>query len=288
MVIGIIFSVVALVGWGLGDFFIQRTVRKTSVPSAVCYIGLFASIALLPFVWHEIPLIWSSQNNLFLIGGLAILTLVCAIVEFAAFGEGKIAVLEPVLSSELPLTVILGVALLHETLSLWQVVLMIAVFIGITLVVTVQAGHLRHRHVLLERGTLLALFSVVGLAVGNVLVAMASRNISPLLTVWSTFLFIGISTFLYIIMSGKFGQFVNNFKQNKILVLAESFFDTLGWVAFAYATTYTSLAIATTISESYVILAIGLGLYFNKEKLRLHQLVGLPIAIVAILVFSTS
>lgn len=285
---GIVFSLLALVGWGFGDFFIQRTVRKTSVSAAICYIGLFAGVTLLPFVWKDIPRVWESKENLILLGGLAFLTLVCAVIEFIAFGEGKIAVLEPVLSSELPLTVILGVAILGETLTLPQAALMIAVFIGITLVVTVQAGHLKHRHVLLERGTLLALTCVVGLAVGNVLVAMASRNLSPLLTIWSTFFFIGIATFIYIVLSGKFGKFVSDFRKHKTLVVSEGFFDTLGWVAFGYATTYTSLAVATTISESYVLLAIGLGIFFNKERLKVHQIVGLPIALGAILLFAAA
>lgn len=221
-----------------------------------------------------------------MLGGLAVLTLVCAVLEFIAFGEGKIAVLEPVLSCELPLTVILGTAFLGETLSIPQAVLVTIVFVGITLVATVQAGHLRHEHILLEKGTLLALFSVVGLAVGNVWVAQASRSLSPLLTIWSTFFFIGLSTLFFNIVTGKFSLLVKNFRRHSSLALAEGFFDTFGWVAFAYATVHTSVAIATTVSECYVLLAVTLGLIFNHEKLKIHQLAGIPIALGAILLLA--
>ncbi len=284
---GIALAFCALIGWGFGDFFIQRSVRHFGVLTALAYIGLFAGIVLLPFVWHDIPATFADIANIKLLGGLGLLTLACAIIEFTAFGEGKIAVLEPILSSELPITVILGVAVLGEVFSLTQALLMIAVFVGISLVATLQVGHLRHRHILLERGTLLALFSVLGLAAGNILVAIASREISPLMTIWSTFLFIGLASLLWLLVTGQASKFTRGLREHPILALSESFFDTFGWLAFAYATTYTSVAVATTISESYVLIAVALGIIYNREKLKLHQVLGIPLALAGVLLLSS-
>ena len=64
------------------------------------------------------------------------------------------------------------------------------------------------------------------------------------------------------------------------------FFDDLAWIMFSYATLYIPIAIATSISEVYIALAVFLGFYINKEKLKYHQIVGLLIAVVSIIILS--
>ena len=55
-----------------------------------------------------------------------------------------------------------------------------------------------------------------------------------------------------------------------LCINCHSFIDNLAWVAFAYATLYVPIAIATGISESYIALAAALGIIINKEKLKKH------------------
>jgi drug/metabolite transporter (DMT)-like permease len=284
---GLFFSLSALMGWGFGDFFIQRTIRRTAVLPALSYIGLFAGVGLLPFVWGDIPAFLSDNSNLVLLGILSLITLATSLIQFEAFKEAKLAVLEPILSMELPATVLLSVFVLGDALSPIQVLLIVAVFLGITLVTTTHRGHLSHRHILLEKGTLLGILSVTGLALGNVLVAKAAREISPLFTIWSSFLFIGVVSLITLILRGELSDWVEGIKRHPKLVLGESLCDTFGWLSFAFATTFISVPVATTISESYVLLTIGLGVLFNKEKIERHQSIGIPIAVGCVLLLAS-
>jgi uncharacterized membrane protein len=45
--------------------------------------------------------------------------------------------------------------------------------------------------------------------------------------------------------------------------------------------TLAPISISVAISESYIIIAVLLGYFVNKEKLRKHQIIGLTLAIVS-------
>lgn len=65
------------------------------------------------------------------------------------------------------------------------------------------------------------------------------------------------------------------------LVLPMTIVDNLAWIAFAFAMILAPIAIAVAISESYIIVAVLLGMFVNKEFLRTHQKIGLVLALVA-------
>ena len=57
--------------------------------------------------------------------------------------------------------------------------------------------------------------------------------------------------------------------------------DKAAWVAFAFAMSLAPIAVAVALSESYIIIAVILGLFVNKEKIQFHQKCGLVLAIFA-------
>lgn len=46
---GIIFAFIAMIGWGFGDFFIQKSTRKVGVWATIFIITLLGFIVLTPF-----------------------------------------------------------------------------------------------------------------------------------------------------------------------------------------------------------------------------------------------
>lgn len=83
-----------------------------------------------------------------------------------------------------------------------------------------------------------------------------------------------------------FGALASDLRNHGRLVLGVSIVDNAAWVFFAFAASLIPIAIATTISESYVALAVLLGLFVNREKLRRHQLLGIAIALGSVLLLS--
>jgi uncharacterized membrane protein len=57
-------------------------------------------------------------------------------------------------------------------------------------------------------------------------------------------------------------------------------------MSFAKSATLIPIGLTTAISESYIALAVLLGLYFNKEKLRYHQFIGIGIIIAGVIALS--
>ncbi len=283
-VAGIIFALVALISWGLGDFFIQKIARKTGIINALFYITAVAGIVLLPFVWGDLPNV--SLRSWTILGFSGVITFITALIQFQALKVGKLAVIEPIISLELPLTVIIAALIGREHLGIIAYALIAIVFLGIFLAVIPHQGIIKNYITRLEKGTLLALLGAVGMAVTNFVIGYGSQETTPLLAIWGTHTVIAVLCFAYLLMRGEVRSLIRNVIQNPGTIIAESIFDNAAWIAYAFAVIYIPISIAITISEGYIILAVLLGIIINKEKLRNHQTMGVVLAIIGVILLS--
>ena len=208
-----------------------------------------------------------------------------ALFDFEALRQGKIAIVEPILGFELPITVGLSLALAGESLSALQLLLIAVVFVGIMLSVTAHHSHLHYKRII-EKGVIFAGIGAVGMGLINFLVGVASQEISPLLTVWFVHSLVAIFCLVYMLYKGICKELLTDFLKNPKIIAGQSLLDNMAWITYAKSTTYIPIAVATTISESYIALAVLLGLFLNNEKLSKHQIVGVAIATVGVIVLS--
>ena len=156
--IGVLWALVAMVGWGLGDYLIQRNVRSIGIWRTLLFINVIGTVGLLPFVYKELTQIQNFHDVLLpLIAGFVML--VATIFDFEALKEGKLAIMEPILSIELPLAAIFAAILWGESLTLAGWLLIIAIFIGITLAATEHHTRLHYHKRIFEKGVIYALIS---------------------------------------------------------------------------------------------------------------------------------
>ncbi|OHB22485.1 MAG: hypothetical protein A2939_02915 [Parcubacteria group bacterium RIFCSPLOWO2_01_FULL_48_18] len=282
--VGILFSFIALVSWGFGDFFIQKTTRVIGSWKALFFIGMAGLIGLFPFVKNDLTSLNSA--NLLLLGLLGVVVVFAALFDFEALRQGKIAIVEPIIGLELPMTVGLSLALANESLSFLQLFLVGIVFIGIVLAITAHHTRLHYHKRIFERGAILAGIGAIGMALTNFLVGVSSQGISPLITIWFAHSLLAVVCGIYILFKGEFGSLISDFKNYPKPIIGQSVLDNVAWVSFAKATTYIPIAIATTISESYIALAVLLGLFVNRERLRVHQIVGVALATIGVITLS--
>jgi len=285
-ILGVIWALTALFSFGFGDFMIQRATRKIGDIHALFYIGITGGVVLLPFIWRYTPSLLLNSDGIILLLVVSVITVVASLFDFEALKEGKISIINPITGLELPITVALGVFILGEWMGWLDFVLMILVFIGIAL--ASFGGKLRHffETNYLERGVVLAFISAITMALLNFFVGVSSEETSPLLTIWFAFLFSGIFCLIIMFFTGTIKDVGRDLKRNPKLIIAQCSLDTLGWVAFAQATTFISIAITTTISEAYIALSALLGLWVGREKLATHQKVGIAITVAGVLILS--
>lgn len=284
--LGIIFSLCALLAWGFGDFFIQKSTRVVGIWKTLFFIAIVSTIGLFPFIKNEIVPTISHSSNLTLLILLTAITVFGALFSFESLKQGKIAVVEPVLGIEFPITIGLSVVLWNEHIDLLQSFLMVLIFIGIILAITEHHTHLHFHKRIFEKGVILAGVGAIAMALMNFLVGVSSQEISPLMTIWSVHVLLLIISFVYILISGGLKTIISDFKKHPKIILSQSILDNLAWISFAMATTLIPISIATSISESYIALAVLLGVFINREKLKYHQIFGVIFAISGVIILS--
>lgn len=281
---GIFFAFLAMVSWGFGDFLIQKSTRKFGNWIALFYITTFASIVLLPFVYKDIVELFRSSPILILFIGASLVILFAAILDFEALRIGKISVMEPIYALEVPITAGLAFLILKEPLNYTQMGLVISLLLGIILV-SIRSFH-QIRNITWEKGVAHAALATLGMGVANFLFGVGARATNPLLINWFTSLFMAIVCLCYLTSNGQLKTMGQSFKTNRKLILGVSFIDNFAWIAYSYSTLYIPIAIAISLTESYIALAAMLGLIFNKEKLKKHQFAGLIITVTSAIILA--
>jgi len=284
--LGLLFALVALLGWGFGDYFIQKTTRIIGPYKSLFCICAGAAVAIFPFVYKELYVYTVADYQ-----ALAILSgiiFVYALVLFEAFRRGKLSVVESIVAFELPLTVGLGIFIGGERLTLWQLAIFFVIFIGIALAAAARLDHLHMHGRIFEKGVALAFAGAILSALTNFFIGSYSQHMSPLFVIWGTHTMLAVLCGVYIAARGEFGSLLAAIKRHPGPVIGQSILDNSAWIGYAYAASKISISLTVMISESYIALAALLGYFFGREKLRAHQIVGAIIAIGgAILLAST-
>jgi drug/metabolite transporter (DMT)-like permease len=273
----IVFAFLAMISWGFGDFFIQRTARKVGDMEALAFIGIIGSIGLFPLIANELNFVLYLPNLLLLLF-LGITTFVIGVVDFEALREGKLCIIDVVLEIELPVTIVFSFLFFRETLSVWQFFVISMIFSGIVLI---AIKCFNRKHFRLEKGVFIAVIAAIGMGLINFLTAASSKSISPLMAVWFPWVIFTVLCLVIIVRRERIPKLLDNFKKFKMLILAMGVFDTLAWVFYAFAVLKNEVSITTAITESYPAIAIFLGAVENKEKINWHQYVGAAIALIA-------
>jgi len=274
--LGILFTFGALICWGFGDFFIQRTTRKIGDIESLAFVSIIGSIILLPFAIKDIYLL--DKNGIILLLILGLTAFIMSILDFEALKQGKLSVIDVILELELPITIVLAYLFFKESLSFFQFLIIAFIFISIVLIATKSFKHWKAR---LEKGVLIALVAAILMGLVNFLTASSSRLISPILAIWIPWVIITIICLVFIFKRKGLNKLVKDSIKFKWLILAMGILDTLAWVFYANAMIINPISITTAITESYPAIALFLGLWLNKEKIKAHQYVGAVIAILA-------
>lgn len=275
MDIAIIFAFGAMIFWGLGDFLIQRTIYRLGRIETLFLITFASSVFLVPLILPELKTL--SYFHWFMLLILGFIVLLGSHIHFLALEKGKLAVVEMILGLELPLTILLGIIILKEKLTLSFVLITSIVFIGIILV-SINFNNLKAKN-FLEKGALLAFVSAFLVALINFLTALAAQDLSPLTVISLPWLLVCLFTLAWIIRKRRLASLVReaiNFWQLTVSVVIV---DILAWLFYAAAVADNELSIIIAITESFIVIAFLLGIFYNKEKVSRWQIVGAALAL---------
>lgn len=275
--VGILLSFLALAFWGIGDFLIQKSVRKLGDWMMIFYIDLIGVIIFTPFVLHTIVATVKNPANLIVLVLASTILLLASVVDFESLKEGKISVVEPIFAFEVPVTAILSYFFIREAISIGEIILIGILVIGISMVSTKSWRNFRIR---MEKGVFLAILTTIAMGASNFIFGFGGRLTDPWIINWFTSLFMTVAALIYLVYNHQFSIIKDDWKLNKNLITQVSLYDNLAWLFFTQSFLFIPITVSTGISESYVALAAMLGLIFNKERLGKHQWFGMVMCVI--------
>ena len=278
---GIVLAFVAMLGWGFGDFLIQRATRKIGDWEALFLITFFGSIILLPFVADGLFKLVSHGeiNTWYVLIGCGLLMFVASLFDFEALRIGKITVVEPIWSTEVIASTALAFLVLGEMLTIWQMALIALLIIALVSVSFKERRSFKLKNLFVEKGVWLAFVAAMTMGSANFLIGWGSRISDPILTNFFINIIITLLTGAYLLYKKRLKTLFKDLLHNPISLTAMSISDNVAWIAFAFAMSIIPIGIAVALSESYIIVAVLLGFIISKEKVQRHQKLGIVLAI---------
>lgn len=281
-----------MIAWAVGDFLAQRMAKAVGSLHSLAWINLITGVFLLPFAISDLPKI-TSWPVLWPLLATGVVDFAFGLTLLTAYEKGKLSVIEVVMITELPLTIILGMAIFSERPSLIQYSLIAAILGGVFLISqrpqniwTRLWSCLTRKNCSLEKGLALTLVAAILSSIYNFMIAFNARAASPLLAIWIPWVVCLIGLAIYLSFRGGFRQIAVEARLHGNLILAGTAMQAAGWLLFAMVLAQKELSITTAITESYPALAMFLGVKFNKEKISPKQYLGAIIALFASLIIA--
>ncbi len=263
---------------------IQKSTRRFGNWQSLFFITALGTIVLFPFITKDLPAVWANSKELILLTATSFIIFLAALFDFQALKVGKLSVVEPIFALEVPIAALLAGFVLHEHLNLEQILLVILIILGIFLVSNRSLDFFKKFR--WEKGVKLALLATLCIGLTNFFVGVSARVTDPLMINWFLDLFIFVACLIYLTVAGEWRQTFGHWQTEKRLIFSVSIVDNMAWIAYAYSVLYLPIAIAVSISESYIALAALLGIFLNREKLKKHQYLGLVITVIAVIVLA--
>jgi len=283
--IGIALSFVAMLAWGFGDFLLQKSTRKVGTMETLFFISLFGSVILLPFSLKSFAEAFSNMGfEVFILAITSVLLLCAAILDLEALKRGKLAVVEPIWSLEIPVASVLAFFIISERISLTQIILIALLVVFLVMVAFKEKRF--SKKTLLEKGVLIAIFSAIAMGATNFFFGWGARATDPILINFVTDTFLMLASGIYLLSVGKWKSTMHQIKENIGVILPPSIADKISWLAFAFSMAVAPISVAVALSESYIIIAVILGITVNKEKLHSHQKIGLIGAVIVAVILA--
>lgn len=140
----------------------------------------------------------------------------------------------------------------------------------------------------LEKGVVVAILGAIFMGGANFLMEYGGRVTDFVMINFFTDAFIAILCLVYIIYKGKSKSFVSGLGREWRVLLPMAISDKIAWLAFVLSMSLLPIAIAVALSESYIVVAVLLGLFLGHERLFKHQNIGLVGAIIVALVLAST
>jgi len=281
---GIIFGLIAMIGFGLSNAMSQTPSRKIGSRRTILFRNIFVSILLL------ITLLFFLKDSSFDLKYILIAFSISFIgyIPLATFLKGlkvgKVGIVSPIANSSVIFTVILSIVFFNESLSPEQIASIILIVIGIILI-SLNFKDLKKSNLFkISSGIPYALTSCFLWGIVFFLFKIPVTVLGPILT--SFIIEFGILIFNAISLKISKISFSIPEKKTLLHILIIAFFGTLGTLFFNLGIAVSDVSIVAAITFSSPLVAVLYGKFVYKEKLEIQQWIAIAVILVGVLAVS--
>lgn len=279
--LGIIFGLLAMVGYGLTNGILQKPVQKAGSLNVMLFRNCILSIMLL------VPLFFAGQRNIateyayipfaFLV---SFISFVAYTLLLKAFAVGKVGIISPIANSSGAFTIVLAVVFYGEYFGISKFISFMFIFLGI-LLLSVNFSDFKNKVFKKSSEGIaygIAAFFLFGLM--SFLYKIPVLHLGPALS--GFILEFGIFVYALAALFLLKRKFVFP-KTEKRAIMASAFFGILATLSIGFGIQSAGVGYVTAIAMANPLVASAYARFAYKEKLTLQQYFGSIIVITGLL-----
>jgi len=278
LALGILFAIVALLSWGIADFFAKKAIDKVGYKTSLLlnHATAFVPLIVLAVFFFKLPTF--SVGLVLITVSAGILGIVGYAFLYRGFQKGNVSVVSPISASWSVITTLLAVFIFQETLMPLQIIGVIAVFVGVFFASTNFAELKKSVRQGRSSGVSDGLISMVAWGITYTLLKPMTTAYGPIIALF--FLRITAITILFSATKITKTKISTPTKLIYLFIGTAGLLDLLGFVAFNFSISTEFVSIVGPIAATAPAVTVILAYFFLKEKMVNNQKIG----IIAILV----
>ncbi len=278
---GIFFGIIAMMSWGASDFFVTKSARGCDPFKAFLWSQLFALVLLFAIflIFFEIPKFSFITAGLILAS--AFFTVIANMAFYKSLKAGKVSIVMPVASCWAVVTVFLSLVFLNQSLTQNHVFGVTLAIAGAVLV-SFKWNDLKKlkNH---SEGVNYAVIAAIAYGMDFVLIDLMSNEIGWFLPT----LFVGLVTACLLSVYAGISRRDISFPRNVwLFIVLVGILDTLAYLSYSSGVTSVYGAIVAPIGAASPAVSIILAKIFFKEKIEMHQEIGIISVLIGLILLS--
>lgn len=281
--LGIIFGIIAMIGWGTADFFVAKAVRKTNVFKTFVWSQIIGLILffLIFSVFFKFPILSLATIGIILIAGF--LGTISYLAFYKGLQVGKVSVISPIAACWAVVTVILSLIFLNETLTVLQAIGVSLAILGAVLASFRLHDLLKLKLRKLATGLEYAIIALLAWGVYFVFIDVLVTELSWFLPM----LFIKtVAVFYLLIYSGATKKNISFPKNVKFFIILIGILEVIAFLSYGIGVASEYTAIVAPIGAAFPMVTIILARIFFKETLDVNQKIGIVSVLTGLVLLS--
>ena len=281
--IGILLGFVAMIGWGISDFFVAKAVRKGPIFKTFAWSQIIGiSIYFLIFAaLFEFPIISFKTFGFILLTGF--FGIILYLTFYKAMKIGYVSIISPLTASGVIITVLLSTILLNESLTQAQ-----TIGVGFAILGAVLTSFKFHDLIKLNLknlavGVEYAFAAMIALGVYLTLIDMLVEELN-----WFVALFLikMVTVFCFLTYAGMVKIKMTFPKKVWIFIILIGIFEAIGTLSYMAGISTEHTAVIAPIIATSPMITILLARIFFKEILDLNQKYGIAFVLMGLVLLA--